>query len=321
LNYVDANGILHTLQGLPEHAFGHNLGKFGAFVREEGLSTGEDNKDSPFGRLRTLEGRSDLVEINGPYTPIAEGDDLSSEWNKMREFGGHVDSTGYEYRPYSQNSNSFAAGALRRAGLLGPGTAVPETFDYQIAIDPTSGQPASFSVPGFDRRLLNPIDEPPSGGFDARFGNWPSQANAGSGNAPHGRVVGVPGASVFEAGAAPVRFVPSNDVGPLDPRASFDDRFGDWSAASPEKQPPQTDPSKVRVLSSRVFVPDGSLLRPDILGQARQQSARPPGIATSRPMPDYPVPPSIFGLPDRSAATGDDMDDWLSRWIKLSGHQ
>jgi hypothetical protein len=33
-------------------------------------------------------------------------------------------------------------------------------------------------------------------------------------------------------------------------------------------------------------------------------------------MPDYPVPPWLFGLPDRSAANGDDMDDWYTRWIK-----
>jgi hypothetical protein len=32
-------------------------------------------------------------------------------------------------------------------------------------------------------------------------------------------------------------------------------------------------------------------------------------------MPDYPVPPFLFGLPDRSAAS-DDMDDWYTRWVK-----
>jgi hypothetical protein len=33
-------------------------------------------------------------------------------------------------------------------------------------------------------------------------------------------------------------------------------------------------------------------------------------------MPDYPVPPMVFGLPDRSTESDDNMDDWFSRWIK-----
>jgi hypothetical protein len=35
-----------------------------------------------------------------------------------------------------------------------------------------------------------------------------------------------------------------------------------------------------------------------------------------QPMLDYPVAPMVFGLPDRSATSGDDMGDWFSRWIK-----
>ena len=32
--------------------------------------------------------------------------------------------------------------------------------------------------------------------------------------------------------------------------------------------------------------------------------------------PSDPLPPPVFGLPDQSAASGDNMDDWFSRWIK-----
>jgi hypothetical protein len=50
---------------------------------------------------------------------VAEGDDLSPRWALMRDFADEVNSTGYEYRPESQNSNSFAGGALHRAGFSG----------------------------------------------------------------------------------------------------------------------------------------------------------------------------------------------------------
>jgi hypothetical protein len=32
--------------------------------------------------------------------------------------------------------------------------------------------------------------------------------------------------------------------------------------------------------------------------------------------PDYRLPSQVFGLPDQSAASGDNMDDWFSRMIK-----
>jgi hypothetical protein len=48
---------------------------------------------------------------------VAEGDDLSPRWALMRDFADEVNSTGYEYRPISQNSNSFAGGALQRTGF------------------------------------------------------------------------------------------------------------------------------------------------------------------------------------------------------------
>ena len=48
----------------------------------------------------------------------------------------------------------------------------------------------------------------------------------------------------------------------------------------------------------------------------QQQTTRRLGLITGQPMPGYPLPPPIFGLPDRSATSGDDTDDWFSRWIK-----
>jgi hypothetical protein len=158
LNYIDSSGVHHTLQGVPEHGFDHNIDKLVAFSRAEGLSEDTNNLDSPFQRLRALPGRDSNASLNRPHTIVAEGDDLSSRWALMEDFADEVNSTGYEYRPRSQNSNSFAGGALQRAGLFGPGTEFPERFDRQLGFDPVSGETRSFKVPGFERPLANPIN-------------------------------------------------------------------------------------------------------------------------------------------------------------------
>ena len=51
VNYVDSDGVHYRVQGLPERTFEHNFEKAGAFIREEGGSSGAENRDSPFGRL------------------------------------------------------------------------------------------------------------------------------------------------------------------------------------------------------------------------------------------------------------------------------
>ncbi|MBA2399325.1 MAG: hypothetical protein H0V72_11600 [Bradyrhizobium sp.] len=131
LNYIDSDGEHYTLQGMPEHKFDRNAAKLIAFIQEEGWpGGGANNADSPFQRLRAEQKASKASDpsISLPSTLIAEGDDLRSRWERMTSFGDEVNSKGYEYRPYSQNSNSFAAGALKRAGFLGPGTVLPRDF-------------------------------------------------------------------------------------------------------------------------------------------------------------------------------------------------
>jgi len=107
----------YTLQGMPENRFEHNLAKLRAFAREEVGSDGSTNTDSRFGRLNARVGEASDTAFTAPYTVLAEGNDLRSQWERMRNFRDHVNSVGYEYRPYHQNSNSFAAGALRHAGV------------------------------------------------------------------------------------------------------------------------------------------------------------------------------------------------------------
>ena len=156
LNYIDSNGNHHILQGVPERRFDRNIDKFVAAGREEIFSDGASNRDSSFQRLRAERGKG--REASQPHTMIAEGDDLRSRWALMEGFADEVNSIGYEYRPVSQNSNSFAGGALQRAGFFGPGTEFPEKFDRQLVFDPVSGDTRSLSLPGFDRPLANPIN-------------------------------------------------------------------------------------------------------------------------------------------------------------------
>ena len=159
LNYINANGDHYTLEGVPERKFDRNAGKSVAFLQEEKFSDGVRNTDSPFRRLRARhEESAGGAALEKQHTMIASDDDLSRQWNRMKEFGEKVNATGYEYRPLSQNSNSFAAGALRQAGLVGPGTALPEILDWLVAVDDANENSYKVRVPGFDQRLKNPLN-------------------------------------------------------------------------------------------------------------------------------------------------------------------
>jgi hypothetical protein len=58
LNYIDANGEHHTLEGVPERKFNHNVEKLVAFSLEEGRPDGGiNNTDSRFRRLKAKEGQ------------------------------------------------------------------------------------------------------------------------------------------------------------------------------------------------------------------------------------------------------------------------
>src|SRR5438445_671133 len=135
----------------------------------------------------------------------------------MQNYDDEVNSIGYEYRPISQNSNSFAGGALQRAGFYGPGTEFPERFDSQLGFDPVSGETRSFNVPGFEKPLANPINTgTPT--FDDRFGKWASSPTPD-------RPVS------FEKRLGNWRASPAGSTPLATPAESFDDRFGIWGFA------------------------------------------------------------------------------------------
>ena len=78
---------------------------------------------------------------------VAEGDDLGSRWALMQDYADEVNSVGYEYRPISQNSNSFA-GALQRASLTKE-LRFRKDFNSQLVFDPV--RPSSFGLQSSER--------------------------------------------------------------------------------------------------------------------------------------------------------------------------
>jgi len=95
-----------------------------------------------------------------------------------------------------------------------------------------------------------------------------------------------PQASVFDIGVPAVPFVPSD-------RADFSDGL----------------PSLPVRFLTRVDSPNP--------GQAAlpQQAARPLGLVSGQPMPDWPFPPPIFDFPSKSVATNENSEDRLCKCV------
>jgi murein DD-endopeptidase MepM/ murein hydrolase activator NlpD len=92
------------------------------------------------------------------------------------------------------------------------------------------------------------------------------------------RVVGQ--GSAFDTGAPAVPFISSNAGLAPDYLNSFEDRFGNWPSSAGVTQPAQERPASA-----------------------------PLGLFTGEPMRNKALPPSIFGLPDRSGVRGGFSDD------------
>jgi hypothetical protein len=130
---------------------------------------------------------------------------------------------------------------------------------------------------------------------------------------PLGRQTADP--SVFDTGASAVPFAPATDPLASQPLAKRSLRksgsifpIGSSSRSifpvpSQSGGSVQADPGSGRALSDRLVTASGGIGNGD---------ASAPGIAAGQPRPDSLFPP-IFGLPDPSAASDDDMDDWYSR--------
>jgi hypothetical protein len=330
LNYIDSNGIHHTLEGVPERKFNRNIEKLIAFSSEERQLDGTRNTDSPFRRLRAHRDKgSGAASLDKPHTMIASGDDLSSRWDRMKRFADSMNATGYEYRPYSQNSNSFAAGALKQGGLLGPGTVLPEIFDRLIVNDPANGGAHAVRVPGFDRRLKNPLNMavPPLdtipfvptnstladdryGSFDKRFENldvFVRENQSGYNGSPAWLP---PVRALGNADGKPERYLARRVAGK--PETSV---FGVSAPAVPFV------PSDDNSLSPRSNgFPDrfGNWISSPPVSAPRATYSRAPapaeapgGIVAGKPEPDLSFPLPIMKLSKRSSAGSGGIDDFL----------
>jgi hypothetical protein len=307
LNYIDSDGYHHTLQGVPETKFDHNIDKLGAFVREEIFSDGANNRDSPFQRLQVLPGKDTDISLNQPHTMVAEGNDLSSRWALMKDFADEVKSIGYEYRPLSQNSNSFAGGALQRAGFFGPGNKFPERFDRQLVFDPGSGETQAYRVPGFEKQLANPINTAtpmpfPLSGSVAPDGVRVTDQPPLPVRRLVGRIVDDRRTSAFDGGT-PAAPSPSSGFPVPDRGDSFGDRFGNWASTGAGDTLQQSQDS----------APSYSGIFRQYLNQLAADPSQAPASARgiNAPNPYQPVL-SIAARPDYSAAPGNGS---IEKWI------
>ena len=296
------------LQGVPERRFDHNIDKLIAFSSGEWASHDPEKGDSPFQRLRARPEVTDSEDPqNQPHTMVAEGDDLSSRWALMKDFADEVNSTGYEYRPLSQNSNSFAGGALQRAGFFGPGTRFPERFDRQLVFDPVSSETRAFRVPGFEKQLANPINTEtpmpfPLSGSVAPDGVRVTDQPPLPVRRLVGRIVDDRRTSAFETGA-PAAPSPSNELPVSDRGDSFGDRFGNWASTGAGGTPQQ----------SRDSAPSYSEMLHQYLNQPAAGQSQVPASSPviNAPNPYQSVPP-IVAPPDYSIPTGNGS---IEKWI------
>jgi hypothetical protein len=103
------------------------------------------------------------------------------------------------------------------------------------------------------------------------------------------RIVNPSPASASHATVPAMPFVPSNEVLSPDDRASFSDRFGNWTSS-----------------------PDDITRRNPNLPVPPPEPGRPLGIFSGKPMPLWTTPPPLGGLLDNSSAAGNDDRNWFT---------
>lgn len=123
--YTNSEGQQFYVRGGP--------GYFGPGAEDGGLT---ESSTSPFGNIKTREGEykkgtvdwdpaRDPTNPNPNATPhpretIIEGDDLSFDWQNIRDVMTDIDNRNIGYYPKDTNSNASVDEALRRSGLPTP---------------------------------------------------------------------------------------------------------------------------------------------------------------------------------------------------------
>src|SRR6056297_818482 len=133
---------------MPEISFDNTFDKVAALYYEEFTNHGLSyNNSSPFGAMVVVQRAATPTDATYPRESIASAADLSQQWASIIQIATEVQSEGYEYRPLSQNSNTFAGVALQNAGLPLPTRFPDNSTDF-------------LPTPGVNRELKNPLTGP-----------------------------------------------------------------------------------------------------------------------------------------------------------------
>jgi hypothetical protein len=276
---------------------------------------GGGNGSSRFGNIVARDREPNEEDKNLAYEPIAEGTDLSANWNRMQLFAHGVNRAGIAYRGDHQNSNSFAS-ALLRAGELPPATGV--------AHDPAGppGELLDFFVPGLNEPLRPFVGQRSSNengkGVQhtsvSGLGGEPfreSVANTTGTSNAFGTGFGSPAAddpTPLGHGIARPRIgvsqLPSQPMLPSQTASNFpgeESAFGDRSENAPGALPPGSYRQLRRVSSAFPGITQSQPNEPSI----RPERTPLLGIVSGMPMSFSPSPLSLGGLLDKPGESGD----------------
>lgn len=144
-------------------------GYFGPGAADGGL---DESSASPFGNIKTQSGEykkgspdwdlarapinPDPTSTPHPRETIIEGDDLSFDWQNIRDVMTDIDNRNIGYDPKDTNSNASVDEALRRSGLP----------------TPTEDGPSDNWAPGSDFDMPGGDVAPGGGDFWDELGDW-----------------------------------------------------------------------------------------------------------------------------------------------------
>jgi hypothetical protein len=154
IHYIDSNGTHYISEAYPKIPQ-YGLDAASALIREEYYSNLND--DSEYGTVVAQNTPYEDFDNNLPQEDIITGEDLSTYWNEIQTYKNYVNNYGFEYRPLSQNSNSYVGGALDFADLPQP-TGVDE-------------EGMGHLIPGHGEGLNDPLDPYGNGDYDPFLGH------------------------------------------------------------------------------------------------------------------------------------------------------
>jgi hypothetical protein len=83
LYYQDSAGKIWAIEWFPKEKITSTQEKARKFLYEEIVSSGEENTDSPFGRLQVVARPANEKDIGRPIKDLVFSDDLSAMWERM----------------------------------------------------------------------------------------------------------------------------------------------------------------------------------------------------------------------------------------------